>query len=123
MLLSLYLISTTAFTGPNVDYKLESSDSEFTMEVNREQSKVSVLMNFADATKIKYVKLERSMDAANNFTMCGYIGFAEQKQNVSVTKRDNYPFPVTGDSYYRLRVAYKDETERIYPPVRLPSLN
>ena len=120
--LLVLLTVTTAFAPVAYDYRFESSDSEFTMEVKRENQAVNLFISFSGASKIAHVTIEKSKDAANNFSRCGYVSFDEQQDDATITKRDNYPLSVMTDSYYRLRLNFKDGTKRIYPPVRLPSL-
>ena len=110
-----------AFTATN-DYRFESIENAFSMEVYRVQEKVNVRLNFAAAEKVHYVKIERSPEAFSGFETINYVILSGQKKDVSIVKRDNTPLTFSGDAYYRVRIMFDDEIERTFPAVRLPSL-
>lgn len=110
-----------AFTATN-DYRFESEENAFSMEVYRVQEKVNVRLNFLEAQKVHYVKIERSSEASSGFEVINYVILSGQKKDVSIVKRDNTPLTFSADAYYRVRVMFDDEIERTFPAVRLPSL-
>lgn len=111
-----------SFTAAVYDYRFESADNEVAMEVKRTQQLVDISLRFSYATRIANVSIEKSSDAVNNFSRCGYISFNGQQEVVAVKKRDNYPYSSVADAYYRLRISFLDGGERVYPPVRLPAI-
>ncbi len=112
----------SSFIWSGYDYKFESADNEVAMEVKRTQQVVDISLRFSYATRIANVSIEKSNDQLSNFTRCSYLGFDGQQEVVIIKKRDNYPYSSVADTYYRLRINFKDGSERVYPPVRLPAI-
>ncbi|MBS1611900.1 MAG: hypothetical protein JST49_03700 [Bacteroidetes bacterium] len=119
-----------AFTGTSLaqtmgENMLVASDSEFVMQVVRMKGEITLTVHFTSADpQFDYIAIERKPFGETNFSQCKYISYAEAKAaNMHITRKDNYPLPRTSDVLYRLKITTKEGIIRIFPPIRLASLD
>ncbi len=120
---ALLLFTFSSAFSQSADYKLSSSDNEFSMQLFRESDGVDISLLFTKASQFEYISIEKSADAQNGFSQCKYIKFNESaNDSVLIIKRDVYPLAASEDVYYRVKTVTKEGVTRAYPPVRLPAL-
>lgn len=121
----LVLISTSIFAQAPSENMLVASDSEFVMQVVRMKGEITLTVHFISADpQFDYITIERKPFGETNFSQCKYISYAEAKAaNMHITRKDNYPLPRTSDVLYRLKITTKEGIIRIFPPIRLASLD
>lgn len=107
------------------DNMLVASDSEFVMQVVREKGEITLTIKFTDPkVEFDYIAIERKPFGETNFSQCKYISYADVKAaNMNIKRKDSYPLPRTDDVLYRLKITTKEGIIRIFPPIRLASLD
>ncbi|MBL0308833.1 MAG: hypothetical protein IPP77_03890 [Bacteroidetes bacterium] len=105
------------------DYKMTSTDEEFTIEVVREEKTVSVIIQFPHPENYHHVLVERLMGEPSQFRQCAYLDqkMLTTSENGAISVVDLHPSKTVDDSFYRLRTISIENIERVYPSLRLPS--
>jgi hypothetical protein len=112
-----------AFFGHSESYSYTPADDEFTIELSRVKNEVIISITFRDSLVFDNVSIEREPSFSQNFSLCGYIDYADvKKKGRHIIKKDAYPYPASNDVLYRIKMASTDGAIRTYPPVLLPAV-
>lgn len=107
----------------NADNIMVANDSEFVMQVVREKGEIILTVNFSDSMSFDYMTIERKTFSDVSFSQCKYVSFSDAKaSNMKIKRKDTYPYPAASDVLYRLKITTKEGIIRIFPPIRLASV-